>query len=537
MAEVKKKHHVGLTIFIIILIIIALPIAFVYAFCFDLAKHDPNIPEADIGKVVNGAVVKSFTSTKTTGKLHLEVTQDDLNGVFKKVYNGMDQTAKQYVKGIYVEASGNNYDFFIEGDVPAFSTRVIINTTLNEVKNATAPLEGSFQFKINKISIARFGWVIEVVKTFAASSLKDLGITLQNAIKNSGLSLTVDLENLVINYKKADVLKDASAMLNNQALFADLLSDFFSKDLVSLGQAQNALSFDTDLTSLHTNKDYVVLEDSLNLDLAAYNTKLVTLLNGGIADPAQNNLPSIQQYLIRGYDGVGDSIRNIVKDLDLTSIGITDYQTYKGADLEAGKADIKASMATQALANLPKFAVDHVVGSISEAQLNSMLHASGLIGSGFAMTLNNSTTGKDYTNVYIVFNDVTAQIVNDHIYFSLAVSLNGYDVRFVVTTKIDATEAEMASYRIGLKIENLYFGSQTVSETLKADIYKYLTDAFAGNESISYANNRFVIDFSGSISPAIDTAIKVIGKPNAKLIGTSLTDAGAKLELGITPNI
>ena len=537
MAPENKKHHAGLIVLIIILIVIVLPIALIYGFCFDTTRHDPNGKEADISKVVNDSVARSFANTKTTHKLHLEVSQDDLNGVFKKVYNGMAPTARQYVKGVYVEANGNNYDFYIEGEVPAFSTRVIINTTLSEVKNELNPLEGSFQFKINKISLARFGWVMDVVKTFAASSLKDLGITLQNAIKNSGLSLTVDLERSLITYKKTDLLNDAAAMLNNQTLFKNLLSDFFEKDLVSLGNAQKALSFDTELSSLHTNDNYVVLADSLGLDLASYNTKLVTLLNKGIVDPSQNNLPNIQQYLIRGYDGVSASVSNAVKDLDLSSIGIADYQTYKGADLEAGKADIRASMTTQALANLPKFATEHVVGAISEAEINSMLHASSLIGSGFDMTLNNSETGKDYTNVYIVFNDVTAQIVNDHIYFSMSVSLNGYDVRFVVTTLIDTTETEMENYRIGLKIENLYFGSELVGETLKADIYKYLTDAFSGSDGISYSNNRFIIDFSSAINPATDYAIKIVGKPVARLIGTSLTDVNAKLELGINPNI
>ena len=536
MAEVKKhKSHAGLIVFIVILVIIGLPIALLYGFCYDATKHDPNIQPAEASQVVQDAVFDSFAPAKAEKKLKLSVGQEQLNSVFKGIYNKLNPEVQKYVKGIYVDINNEKYTFYVEAEVPMFSSRAIVETTFTETINETNPLQGYFTFKIVDAKVARLSGALDWVDRFAPNALTDFGKTLQNAFQNAGLSIKVDMKQRTFTYVKADLVKDAMKMIGEQKLVGDLIDVFFEKGLTKLNpNGGTAMTFETNLVPLHTNANYVVEADSLNLDLAPYKTKTLDLIKKGIVPVTSKDLGAIQQYLIRGYEGSSETERNAVKNLNLTSIGISDYTTYKGADLESGKVDIEQSMKEQAIANIPTFATNHIIGSISESDINSMLHASSLIGTSTIFT---KGSGETADLVYVTFNDVTAQLVNDHVYLSLAASLNGYDIRFIIVTTLDASAEQLAQYKVALRFDSFYFGEYKAPQNIENTILDYMGKGFASTGEIAFLNNSLILDFSGSIDTITDAAIKLVGNPKAEVIGNGLGDANAKLQLSIQPHI
>lgn len=540
MRKQSGRVRAGGVIAIILLLIILLPIGLLYGFCYDNTKHEATTEQKEVSALVEDALFESFLPAKDEGKLKFAITQDDLNAVFNKLYNGFSSDVKQWVSGVFVEVNGDQYDFYLEAGLPIsfplFATRLIISTTFSETIVEGNELDGAFVFTIDNIKIARLGHIDGIIKNFAADVISDLGKEIQNALTKAGLGITVDLANNTMTYSKESLLQDVVSKVGSGNVFvSELMNLFFEKGLTRLNaNAEKAMQFDTNLAPLNTNAEYVNISDSLDLYLGGYKNNLVTLLDAGVIQASSSDLSNVFQYLVRGYNGVSASVSNAVKNLDLSSVGISDYTQYKGADLEKDKADISVSMKNQALSNLGKFATDHVIGSISEAELNSMLHASGVIGSGTIMTKQYST---GYQAVYLAVRDVTAQLVNDKVYLSVAMSINGYDARFIITTSIDEANSDLSHYKIALSIDDFYFGQYAASESLKTVIRDYLVEAFPSGETISVSNNDLIIDFSSSIDTLVDTAIKLVGTPNVSIIGEGLADDQARLQLGITPHL
>ena len=540
--EKKKKSHAGLIIFIVILIIIGLPIGLAYGFFYDGSHHEKSTYEKEISAVVEDSLFDSFKETSAKKKLHFAITQQDLNAVFAKLYNDMPQDAKNYVDGLFVDIKDNHYDFTLEAHVPLFASKAIISTTLSDEVNATSPLDGRFVFRIDDVKVGRLGGALGIAKNFAAKDIINLGKNLQNLFEKNGIHITVDLEKEELVYTKRALLQDAGAFMGNNDYLNTFLSTFFEKQLITLDtQSGPSLAFDTNLEPLHTNASHVVEEDGLSLPLRTYSEALLTLTQSNGIDNL-DQLAKIFQYLIRGYDGVPASVRSAVSAIDFSSIGIADYTQYKGEDLEEDKVDLAQSMKEQALANLPTFATEHLVGSITEEDLNSMLHASSIIGSGtilakkvIPVVLGWFHKGTIKEVAYLTFSDVTAQITQDHIHLTIGMSLNGYQVRFVVVTKLNSTPEDLNQYKIRLDIENMYFGNLEASAALQKTLKEYLGDALGNAGVVAYQNGSIVFDFSSSIDALTDTAIKLVGDPTVSLKGQGLSDPNARLDLGIDP--
>ena len=537
MAEEKRKSHVGLIIFIVILVIIGLPIGLVYGFCYDGSHHEKSTYEKEISTVVQDAVFDSFKDTSTNKRLHFAITQEDLNAVFARLYTNMPQNAKDYVDGLFVDIKDNHYDFTVEAHVPLFATKAIISTTFLDEVNATSPLDGRFVFRIDDVKIGRLGGALGLAKNFAAKEINDLAKTLQNLFEKNGIHITVDLDKGELSYTKRALLQDAGAFMGNNDYLGTFLSSFFENRLIGLDQQSGtSLSFTTDLQPLHTNGIHVVESDGLSIPFQTYSEKLRTLIRSTNIEANANLLSNIYQYLIRGYDGVSSAVRTSVANIDFSSIDIADYTAYKGEDLEKDKVDLGQSMKLQALTNLPTFAIDHLVGSISEEDLNSMLHASSIIGSG-TMLLKKDANNAVKDLVYLTFSDVTAQITHDHIHLTIGMSLNGYQVRFVVVTNLNSTSADLEQYKVRLGIDSMYFGTLEASADLQNTLKGYLGNALGNGGVVSYQNGSIIFDFSSSIDAAVDTAIKLVGKPTVSLEGLGLGDPTARLDLGIDPNL
>lgn len=526
--KVKKGHPVLVTLLVLFTVLIVLPVGLAYALFFDSTTHTQTTTQTEMSQVIQDSLFDSFKPAKQKGKLEFKVTQDQLNAAFNSVYKQMPTEAQKYVSGIYVDVNNTNYDFYVEAGIPIFKSRAIIRTEMTDVVNETSPLDGYFQFKIKEIQVGRINGIVGLINTFAKDPMTQAMNNLQSSLARSGLHLTVSWADQAITYTKANLLTDMTGKLgSNNQLVSSALEEFLSSNVVTLnGQAGTNLEIDTNLAKFHTKAGYVDEANDLNLKLEDYIAKLQTLIDNNVLLPASENLAPVFTYLIRGYDDVAASTKSIVDGLDLSTIGITDKAAYKGANLtpETSLEDKVKSQITIAGIAAKKIA------KISEADINEMLAGTGLIGNGTVMARKNGQNPAEA--VYFVFDNFNANILNDKMYFTAGLSVNGYETRAIITT----TMTSFADYKMTLKVDGWYLGESNASAAMKTVIQDKIASGFSGEGAVSYDANSgsFVLDFSQAVQDSgMKVAIELAGTPQATLIGASITDENACLDLTI----
>ena len=530
-APVKRGHPVLVTLLILFLVLIVLPIGLLYGFFYDPTVHTPTTGEADTTQLVSDAFFDSFKNAKQDKALKLKVSQESLNQVFAKVYQRLPAEAKNYVSGVYVDVNNTNYDFFVEAHVPLFNTRAVIKTELTDTVNETNPLEGFYQFKFTDVRVGRIGGVTGLINTFAKDGLTSVMNQLQSGLASAGLHMTVSWADQSITYTKANLLQDASKLLGQQELVTSALTQFFATNAVTLNKnAGTNMEFDTDLAKFHTKEGYVDENNDLNLKLDDYAANLRSLIDKGIVSFDDANLGDVYNYLIRGYDDVGESVRNKVASLDLSSIGIADVTAYKGADLQPASS-LESKVKEQI--NLIDIA-NKQIAKISEADINEMLGASNFVGTGAVFA--RKATGANSEMVHLTFDNFNANILDGKMYFTIGMSVNGYEVRVILTTTMTSFE----NYRMTLKFDGAYFGETALSKEFTDMIKNKLGTAFSSGSCAFYnaAEDAIILDFRDAVNGSGHrAAIELVGTPEAKLEGASLGDENACLDLTIKPNL
>lgn len=529
-APVKKGHPVLVTLLILFFVLIVLPIGLVYGLFYDPTTHTPVSGEADATQVVSDAFFDSFKNAKQEKALKLQVSQDSLNQMFAKVYQKLPAQAKDYVSGVFVEVNNDKYDFFVEAHAPLFNTRAIIKTTFSDTVNETSPLEGFYQFKFDDIRLGRLGGLSGLLNSVAKQPMTDVMAQLQSGLASSGLHMTVSWADQCITYKKADLLKDASAMLGNQEFVSAALTQFIDSNAVTFNPngGQN-LSFITDLTRYHTKEGFVDEANDLNLNLDDYTAKLRALIDAGVVDPKSADINDIYHYLVRGYQDVGASVRNKVVSLDFSAAGISDASTYQGAALSPEvslQEKVKNRITLAGIASKK-------IARISEAEINEMLGSSSFVGTGVVLARKN---GQNSEVVQLTFDNFNANILDGKMYFTVGMNINGYEIRAILTT----TMASFENYRMTLRLDGFYLGQTKLSADFEKMIKERLASAFQAGSCASYDsfNQAIVLDFSQAVqSSGYRDAIELAGTPKAALIGSAIDDPSACLDLTIQTSL
>ena len=520
--EPKKKKHTGLIVGIILgvfFIIFILPIILVFAFFFDGARVDASqIKEQEVSEVVENSLFNSFSNVKDTGKLDLHISQDDLNGVFKKAYSSIDETAKSFVEGFWVDINDNHYTFFIEVKLAFFKTKISFATSLIDEVNTTNPLEGRYLFKMDSVSLGRLSASPSMASTLDTT---DTVSSLEDSLAEKGLHLKIDLANNQLVYKKSDLQKDVTAFMESNDILGAAITQFLADGLATVNtNSGKNISFITDISSLRTNELYVDPNNDINLDLASYAAKTSTALKKYTS--LNSNRVEFMKYLIHGYDESSAETQNLVYNLDLSDIGISNVTAYKGANLaEATPLNDKVKNQINAVD-----IATNKIAEIKESDINAFLKSSSAIGTGTILT----NANKDV--VYVVVDNVNCNIVNNKLYITVGINVNGYETRVIILTDF----VKMENYKLSLSIENVYFGTHEINAKLRSVIDSYLGTALGNGSIISYngSTNLLEMDFSSAVEESgFKDVIEASGEPKAALVGASLTDPNAAISLTI----
>lgn len=508
--------------------LIAAPIILVFGFIKDDTTVEVDkVPFNDFQEFGNKKIFYSIDKTQETSKVKLSVSQEELNGFLSYIQDtALPAQAKDYIKQAYILIDGTNYNFYIEVTTPILNTRVVLETTLDY---KTADEDGAFYFKINKFGVGKLlgdgTFTSSISKMFVKSE------DVNKAASDAGFNFKVDLDNLSISYKVSDLYNDVKSKMQNEGsdIVLDVIDLLITEKLFTF-DFNNSIQLDLNADKFHANAKYAYPAYDKDLHMNQHCDQIDTLLNANII--TKEDTQDMYLYLINGYKPVSDSIKNKVKTLDLTSIGITNNEAYNGENLAQDEAfdtlildqvDITDLLNTGHIAN------------VNEKDMSAKLCANGLIGTGYLTTIEEDGVKK--TN-YVTLSDLYTNIFDDKLIFTASLSINGYTTQLYV----DTTALEPQGYSLPLKFETLAFGDVTPSESITNFIFTFLENVSQEFDwfKCKAADKSLSLEFLPIIQESSNSAMMIAAVEASEsktldisLHGTNLADENGYLSLGL----
>jgi len=511
----NKKRHIWWRILLAILVVIITPVALVYGLLFDSktgkAEKVDNFNMQQFGA---NAVIDGFSYTKSDKKFSIRMGEMQLNSLLYDAKQKIPDAAKQFIPKVYceIDVENNEYNFYVDGEVPMFKTRVCLCTKLTDYGDY-------LEFKITDVKAGRIGGLDWVVKKYVPKS------TIEDVFKNTGLSFKFDLENMCLTYSKNDMLKDMTTMMGGVSqsdnLFVSLFNQLNELNLITAGSGNdgvdNYLALDVNLESLAKNANYVRTDETLMH--AAIKGSMNDAINEMKEDP--NSIDSTAASSI---------VQHIIDELPIVEYAKTNY----GASYLQEEASKKSEDGGPFTVNvIPDMADPRVEGItyVTREQIDNFILSTGIVG---------KTTGfynKDSKKfAYITINDMYANIRNGAIDFVITLDMNGLDTFIIMPTSVVPTTNDV-NYKLDLQIGNILLGENEVSTSDLANklMNEYLKPALSSGDGllkVSDDNKTLTLDFEKSYKagmsnyPAL-SAYTNVTKFAVSSIGTDKDDNAA----------
>ncbi len=519
-----KKLLIGILIPVVIL---AGGATTLYFLVRDASSVSYQKTEMTTKEVMNKNLLSAFSTCKKDHNVSFEMSQDDFNQVLSMAYQDMDSSAKEYLKGLEIKIEGDVYHIYVYAKASILSTKIDMACKFSSD-------EDNYYLTVSSITVGH----LSKLKSLAFSILKKAMSESQiNAsFSKAGISMKADFEKERFVYKKEECKNDLKTLIkksmSENTLVSSAVNNLLDLNLLSIDFTSKLQAL-IDLEPLNTNANFcsqqnMLSEDSLNLE--AQKEKIVSLLNAGIIDEESSHPTLVFNYLLRGYSSLEDNEKEYIDSLDLSSIGLSSKlqkQTYMGYQPEG--ADIKDAM-IESMSDGSLLTEDGLL--IKEKTLNDYLQAQGILGYSYLLT---GKVDNSYVVDYITMDNAYFNLIKkenkEQMNMVIGLSINGYETSLVM----ENTKDQELDYGITLKNENIYYGTKTVQDDLKNEIYALVKENLPSNEFLTFdGKGTFTINFEGYLKDSIELLSKVQNKKlvlNTTIEGTSLDDSQAGLRI------
>lgn len=536
----KKKRSLLfkiLTPILIIILIIVIIFGVLFYLIYDGTSKNVDVDKSyNAEKLENEVIYNSFKDIKESKSINVNINNKMLNNLLYLATSSIKDQTKGTIKNSYVEIDNSSYNFYFEFSYSVVKTRLKLKTTLVEDKE-----NKTIVFKIDDLHIGKIssGFLLDTgLKQVNNKQIDDL-------FSSIGLSIKADLTNKKLTYSYTDMFNDLEKLMNSNSSFttnvSPLLSLIEENNLLAFTNNSDGFSFNLDLEKFTYNSE-LTSKTNYNIDLTNLNTNIETLLNNKVIN--QTTIDTTYKYLINGYSYLSNDEKQTVDKLDLTSINITDNSSYTGVYSRPSDANEKIS--TELLTNFTYDINNNKASTyLKEETINNLIESQDIVGKAYSYLVNVNDT---YKNIYIAIDDIYTNILNDKLYFTADLNINGYVISFTDILKIDSFDAP--TFTINFKTEDVYLGNIKANDEVVNLFFDYLNQATSSNSLISvnkdtknisisfnnYLESKLSLPVIGekSIKEVIKLMEENTGKTSkASLIGTSLDDKEAKIDLGI----
>lgn len=499
-----KKRMPGILRFLIgflvtILIIVVLLVSALYICFFDNGHKNVNVRgDYDNAEVFNEVLVDSLDDTKTTKKMRIAITEDQINQLLYNAFKDKTEI-NEYVKNIYVEAKDGQYDFVFEANAKnIFLTRMILHAHLQVTNEQLA-------FKVDDVKLGRISGIqnmLGIIEKFIP--IPDL----DSALQSSGLKLHFDIHNLIISYNLNDFYDDLINLMGGESDYTTIFHELIAKEYLRTIGAFDENFFEIDINidqlqltdATHGITGYTVQDGYFNEAIDKTRTNVISLLNSGEIKEADTDI--VSRYFIGENALLDTSEQNIIatyKDAGVFTSYASEipYYDYEGDSSE----NLKQVAAEQILPQNP-LVNDHVEVVFDSAMIDDMFKTSTALGKINTFVRNQGTNSvKDYKLNFVVVDRISTLIKNNSAYFVLSLNFNGYSGQMTLkTTKID--DPSLGFGVMHLRIDDMYLGNEKVSENTKEKFLDIVSSALtsgAFDDRFTVNGNIFQLDLKKTL--------------------------------------
>ena len=512
MAEKKKRKGRGFLIFLIIFtVLIVLPVGTAYILIEDKSTTKETYYENfDKNEALNTALVESFDSTKENKEINFRVSQTLLNNMIKiaveEKLDHLDPMIKGILKGMDVEIKENEYHFHVYINWSFITTKFTLKTKLEQGKidNENAFIFTIIDLKFGKIP-GLYGMLKDALTAFVNDSM------LEGFFSAAGLSIHSNIANNRLYYKENDIYNDFASHMggSSDALISHLLTTCKENNLFTYDLCSNkSISAKINLANSVKNDNYLETTRYVDTGLDAIDTKIETLLNNGVC--TKNTLATFNSYLLRGYDSLSSSDRTTIDNANLESIEITDKAGYL-APFRHQDSGFNQKIANQTNTILLPTQVEGTLVTLSEADLEGAIKDGDILGEHYQFA-GKPLGSNTYKSNYIVMDNVQVNIVNNKMFFSIGLNVNGLETYMILVLNQDTTYTETGKAKF--TIEKTLYGEIDCSASLDSYICDILAHSVsgAGWASFDKPTKTLIIDVMQNVDPVAKTAIIASGK-------------------------
>ena len=431
---------------------------------------DPTVAAKKRGlrTVLNSHMETDLTAARESGEARFLFSEQDLKFLFYAILQSIDPPSGVTLSGVDVTVADGNYTL-------AVSARIGVMPTVLRAGLSFAETAGSYSVTLTQASAGS----LEVVRGLGRLILRRADAAkIEQSLASVNLFCMVNLDTMTVTFTKENILRTAATLTGGEedATLLHLLLDVFldHESLLSLSLGNNnLLGAVLHLARIrYSTEERGVLPYTYDFDAVAQQVE--ALLAAGFVTEEQ--VSPVFRLLVKGYASLSDQDKAALEGVDLTSVGVTDKETYRGM-MEKEQRSLSDLLTNDQFflssgALLPTFGV-----KITDDMLTEVLRSMNFV--GFSLAFSGADTGRV---AYVVIEQFNLLATENHIDLEMIVNING--VQTVMTAALSAPPA--AGVAIHAKVDSVMLGEEPLTEAQRRELLTYLASAAAGVDFIAF---------------------------------------------------
>ena len=431
---------------------------------------DPTVAAKKRGlrTVLNSHMEADLTAARESGEARFLFSEQDLKFLFYAILQSIDPPSGVTLSGVDVTVADGVYTLAVSAKLGVMPT--VLRAGLSFAESA-----GSYSVTLTQASAGS----LEVVRGLGRLILRRADAAkIEQSLASVNLFCMVNLDTMTVTFTKENILRTAATLTGGEedATLLHLLLDVFldHESLLSLSLGNNNLLG----AVLHLARIRYSTEERGALpytyDFDAVARQVEALLAAGLVTEEQ--VSPVFRLLVKGYASLSDQDKAALEGVDLTSVGVTDKETYRGM-MEKEQRSLSDLLTNDQFflssgTLLPTFGV-----KITDDMLTEVLRSMNFV--GFSLAFSGADTGRV---AYVVIEQFNLLATENHIDLEMIVNING--VQTVMTAALSAPPA--AGVAINAKVDSVMLGEEPLTEAQRRELLTYLASAAAGVDFIAF---------------------------------------------------
>ncbi len=460
-------------------------------------------------EIVNNELYVDAKDINETEEVPILFSEEELEYLAYAILTSLNEEGSLEFTGVDFDVKNSEYKIKVQAKALG-----LVTTTVR-VKLGFSMTNDAFVISFDNIGLGKLGltWLAKILfggmsATKIEAKLEKNGIYAKVLVKD---------KRIIISYEDLEKTLTANIDEENKDLIS-LLCDVFLKkdDLLKINFGDNdllgAILYLRNAKYTESNSGELQYE----YDITSITDKCKTLLETNVIDITL--LDATFNFLVRGYISLSDEEKEVIEDIDYSSIGIISNKLYPGI---IDRRDLSVSGYIGGL--LEDKTASEILElfnggiQISDDFLNGVFQSLGFVGFGYAFNSYDNDVG------YFVIEQFIMTCYDERLVLDLVISING--CRIVLELDSDVKDTDEVGLLINCTVTKVCIGNVVLDEEDNKKLLAYLNNVMADLNWINTKPDEGIVtmDFSVAISDAMTS------RPVAALVIGSILNNNTKV--------